>query len=308
MTTLIALIACHNRRDLTLRCLRSLFHSVPAGVTLSAVLVDDGSTDGTADAVRDLRLPVEIVHGDGSWFWSRSVAEAESVAERDDPDWLLWLNDDVVLRPDALLQWRMAANRLPDSILVGGLQAPGLGRPFYSGFDWPDRADLTATNTRPPNGALRRVEGFHGNFVAVPRSARRRIGPVDGTWPHNYADLDYALRAGEAGVAIWVLPRVVGECDPTRPAWMERRNPRWIRVRSVVSRKNWPVRAHWRLHRRHGTGAWPIRAWTPHWYALTGRRRTSTSPETEDGGDPVGAGNGGSGAAGPAGPGAAHQR
>ena len=273
MTTLVALIACHNRRPLTVRCLQTLFASVPSDVTLTAVLVDDGSTDGTADAARQLGVPLEIITGDGSWFWSRSMAEAEASAERADPDWLLWLNDDVVLQPDALLQWRVAAGREPDSILVGGFHAPRLGRIGYSGFDWVNRASLTRVTVRPPNGDLQRVEGFHGNFVAVPRSARQRIGPIDGSWPHNYADLDYALRAGEAGVAVSVLPRVIGECDPEKPAWMDRRNPPWTRLRSVFGRKQWPVRAHWRLHRRHAIGLWPLLAWKPHWTALVGRRR-----------------------------------
>ena len=52
-----ALLASHNRRPKTLACLSSYFaQEVPDDVTLSAVLVDDGSTDGTADAVRE-RFP-----------------------------------------------------------------------------------------------------------------------------------------------------------------------------------------------------------------------------------------------------------
>jgi GT2 family glycosyltransferase len=275
VTSIVALVACHNRRDLTLRCLQTLFAVAPAGVTLRVVLVDDGSTDGTAEAVAGLSLPVEVIRGDGTWFWSRSMAVAEAAAERTNPDWVLWLNDDTVLQPDALLLWRMAASQQPDGIVVGALFSPRLDRFTYSGFDWPDRSSLVNTTLRPPNGTLQRTEGFHGNFVAVPRSARRRIGPIDARWPHNYADIDYALRAGKAGVDIWVLPRSVGECDPVTPPWRDHRTPPLARLRSVCSRRYLPPRAHWRLHRRHGTGVWPIRAWKPHWMALMGPPKPS---------------------------------
>lgn len=44
------LMTCHNRRALTVRCLESL--AAQPGFTASALfLVDDGSSDGTGDAV-----------------------------------------------------------------------------------------------------------------------------------------------------------------------------------------------------------------------------------------------------------------
>ncbi len=277
--SVVALLACHNRCDLTVRCLQSLFAAVPTGVTLQVVLVDDGSTDGTSKAVASLGLPVEIVQGDGTWFWSQSMAVAEAVAEQSDPDWVLWINDDTVLSPDALLLWYMAAKQRPDGIVVGAFHSPCLNRLAYSGFDWPDRSSLLIVRLRAPNGTLQRTEGFHGNFAAVPRNARQRIGPVDGRWPHNYADVDYALRAGDAGVDIWLLPRTVGECDPDSPPWNDRRTPALARLRSIVGRKQLPVRAHWRLHRRHAVGMWPVRAWRPHWRALRGPRQRGAKPD-----------------------------
>jgi GT2 family glycosyltransferase len=282
VTSLVALVACHNRRDLTVRCLQSLFAAVPSGVTLTAVLADDGSTDGTAEAVAGLDLPVEVIAGDGTWFWSRSMAKAEAVAERSDPDWVLWLNDDTVIHPAALLQWLVAARERPDSILVGGFQSSRSKKFTYSGFDWPNRSSLFEMVVRPPDGTLQRAAGFHGNFVAVPRSARRRIGPIDDSWPHNYADVDYALRAGNVGVDIWVLPRTVGTCDPTTPPWKDQNTSPLTRLRSITGHKYLPVRAHWRLHRRHGTGAWLLWAWKPHWKALVGSKHDDRAPAPSD--------------------------
>ena len=53
MSRLVALLACHNRKDRTLACLQSLLdqdHTVP----IEVIVVDDGSNDGTAEAVKAL--------------------------------------------------------------------------------------------------------------------------------------------------------------------------------------------------------------------------------------------------------------
>ena len=73
-----ALLAAHNRRPKTLACLSSYFaQEVPDDVTLSAVLVDDGSTDGTADAVRERFPRAEVIVESGDLFWAAAMAIAE---------------------------------------------------------------------------------------------------------------------------------------------------------------------------------------------------------------------------------------
>ncbi len=59
------LLTCHNRRAETLRCLEALL-AQDAGASLRVFLVDDGSTDGTGEAVRVSFPQVNVVQGDGS--------------------------------------------------------------------------------------------------------------------------------------------------------------------------------------------------------------------------------------------------
>ncbi len=60
------LITCFNRRELTLRCLRSLFaQRTPDGYALNVFLTDDGCSDGTGDAVRRVFPQVAVLAGDG---------------------------------------------------------------------------------------------------------------------------------------------------------------------------------------------------------------------------------------------------
>lgn len=95
---LVALLACHNRRALTLECLDGYFAQNVGDVQLACVVCDDGSTDGTAEAIAAAYPDrVDIVPGDGDLYWAAAMALAERRAMRRSPDYLLWLNDDTTL-------------------------------------------------------------------------------------------------------------------------------------------------------------------------------------------------------------------
>jgi GT2 family glycosyltransferase len=268
---LTALLACHDRRDVTVRCLESLFRTRLGGLELDAVVVDDGSGDGTGAAVMALGLPVRVVPGPGDWFWARSMAEAERVAEQADPDAVLWLNDDVDLSPSALFEIVHGLRRYPDTVLVGGLTARDRPKLTYSGFGWSDRACDEVHRIRP-DGTYRLVDGFHGNVVVVPRSVRRLVGPIDGTWPHNFGDLDVARRLNTARVPIRLLPSIAGRCDGHVVDYLDPQRRPWSRLWAVLGRRGWPLRANWRYHHRHGLPLGGGHFTAPYRRAWRGRR------------------------------------
>src|SRR5688500_4668302 len=97
------LMTCHNRKALTLACLEMLRRQ-PLFAAENLFLVDDGSSDGTGDAVRQAFPTANVVQGDGSLFWNGGMRLAwdRAKAAGRDFDFYLWLNDDVKLSPDAL--------------------------------------------------------------------------------------------------------------------------------------------------------------------------------------------------------------
>jgi GT2 family glycosyltransferase len=192
------IIPVHNRRDLTLACLRHLRASgdlEPIGV----IVVDDGSTDGTSEAVRAEFPKVEILRGDGSLWWTGAIALGMQHAFAAGAEAVCWLNDDCLPAPGTLRMLFDDAVAPPGQIV-----APAC-------FD-------AKTKAAVPNAFLGRVrvsaqpgekqpaDGLSGFCVAWPRAAWLRIGRPDAVhFPHYYGDNAYTLLAARAGFPGLVL-------------------------------------------------------------------------------------------------------
>lgn len=215
------LIACHNRRDLTVRAITTFAAAATAvGADADFTVFDDGSTDGTAEALAALHLPVTRIAGDGSAYWARSMAEAEGhvLREYDDDGYVVWLNDDVELDGDFLEVALAAARSFPSAVLVGAMRDPQTGQLTYSGQRTGGFHPLNYASVEP-SGTLQVVETFNGNLVFVPIKIARALGGIDGSLWHFGADTDYGIRVRQGGFELLLLPRIVGSCarNPARP-------------------------------------------------------------------------------------------
>lgn len=257
---LIVIMTVHNRREHTVACLRSLSRQrLPKACSLSVVLVDDGSTDGSTDAAG--RFPfVTVVRGDGDLFWAGGMALAQHIAERRQPDHLLWLNDDVVLYDGALDVLLMTARTQPaPSIIVGATRSGTSGRMTYSGIR---RVGRNPTRLRAllPSGEAQAVDTFHGNVVLVPREIYRILGGIDPAFGHGYGDNDYGLRALQQEFACVLATGYAGTCEG--PAgdggFHDATAPRRKRMRALLSAKAMPLVPQALYTRRHGGCLWPI--------------------------------------------------
>lgn len=252
-----AILTCHNRRPTTLECLRSYF-SQSGDDERTAVVVDDGSGDGTGRAVQEHFPRATVVVGDGTLYWARGMALAEKVAIAQRPDYMLWLNDDVVLDSDALPRLISISREVGDDcIIVGALRDPVSCELTYSGVRRCGRHPLRMARVGPVQTPVA-VDTFNGNVVLVPVRAARKFGPIDGALVHAAADLDYGLRAADAGVLSLLAPRWVGSCalnTATKP-WLDLAVKRRQRLGLLLGPKGLPPRPRARYLTRHGGPAW----------------------------------------------------
>lgn len=236
--TLDVLIAAHNRRELTLRCLTTLMpllESLP-DVDARVVLVDDGSTDGTGDAVRAEFPDVTIVEGNGSLYWAGGMTEAfrHASAVRD-ADGFLLLNDDVAIDPEPargfIEHWLAESGA---DILVGQTTSLDGTSVTYSGFRETSRWRLFGFERISSLEEPMECDTFNANFVLVPGDLMRQIGGIDPAYTHGLADIDLGLTARKLGVPSVLWPTPIGACErgPDRASLL-RRLPRRERARRL---------------------------------------------------------------------------
>lgn len=254
------LLTCHNRAAVTGACLRALSPQLQASD--SVYLVDDGSTDGTANLAKTIVPNIKIIHGDGSLYWAGGMRLAMRTALEQDFDYYLWLNDDTVLSPDAIEQLhRLHPGSEHPVILVGSTKDPDSETFSYGA--WKEAPGLLRGLTRswkpvPPHATeVTRADTMNGNCVLISRAVVQRVGGIDPSFVHSMADLDYGLRARGLGCSILVAPGYLGTCRAN-----DLKPPRTLieRWRQTTGPKGHPFRAHVVFCARHKGIFWPA-AW-----------------------------------------------
>jgi GT2 family glycosyltransferase/glycosyltransferase involved in cell wall biosynthesis len=277
--TISALLTCHNRREHTLACLESLRANAIPGITVDVHLVDDASNDGTAEAVAAAYPEVEINRGTGDLFWGGGMRLAFTRAVPARPDYLLWLNDDVVLDRDALERLlatyaTLCAGRQSLSVVVGSTRDPQTGATTYGGVRRTSRLRRMAFALVMPTDTPQSCDTMNGNVVLIPRSVYSVMGNMDERFTHAGGDTDYGLRARSAGCQVFLAPGHVGTCSVNSRAGTFRDETlgRRERLRLVASPKGLPVAEWAALCRRHGGPLWPALALSPYVRIMAGRR------------------------------------
>lgn len=262
-----ALLACHNRVDRTLACLASLTAQTWRGGEISIVLVDAASSDGTAEHVRRLHPDATVIERGPELYWNGGMRVALAHAHELQPDYYLWLNDDVELDPDAVQRLidcdqQLAAERSTPAIIAGTTRDPEDGEPTYGGVVRPDPWRRMRYQLVQPSDRPQQVETMNGNCVLVPRSVVGRIGNLAAAYTHGMGDYDYGHRANRAGCEVWLAPGTVGTCS-RNPAADRAASLADFRQRTTSPTGGLPP-AEWRTFvRRWGGPLWPAYAITP---------------------------------------------
>lgn len=232
MKTIAVLLTVHNRKEKTLQCLQRLFaQQIPSPYQLQVYLTDDGCTDGTPEAIRELYPEVHIVKGDGNLFWNRGMHKAwEAAVSVQEHDFYLWLNDDTNIAADCIERLLSQSSANEDkAIIVGSTCA--ISNPekiTYGGW----KNSQLITDLSHPHGC----KTMNGNIVLIPKSVYKVLGMNDPTFRHCLGDTDYALRANENHIPCLTGIDIFGECDlhehPT--VWMDPSQPFLMRWKNFM--------------------------------------------------------------------------
>ncbi len=266
-TSIAVLMTCHNRRDTTLACLDALMaqNSVD-DVSLHLYIVDDGSTDGTGEAIAARYPDAALLRGDGSLYWCGGMRRAFDAAVEQDHDYHLWLNDDTFLFPEALRTALDCAGMLQEReghpvILAGSTRDPETGELNYGGRVWKNPwAPLGPAIVTPGDQPLP-CDTTNGNFLLIPREIIAAVGNLSPDYTHGIADYDYGLRARECGYTCWIMPGYAGACasHTVTGSIRDADLPIAERLDMMSSRTAlMPIGEKMRFIRRHCGFRWPI--------------------------------------------------
>lgn len=232
------LIPVHNRKVTTLACLEMLKYNGDLD-RHNIVVIDDGSFDGTDEAIRTAYPSVTLLQGDGTLWWTGAIKLGMQYAYQNGADYFIWLNDDTLPIRGAISRLIDACSR--DSRTIATAQC-------YSSADW-----LTPTY----GGQLKKrfslqllfvQEGkqapcdcVSGNLVCLPRSVVDSIGyPPSQKLPQCLADVVYTWDAKQADYQPEVIgdAKAVCEFNPLEQNWSSSPMPIWHQWQRLITPKS----------------------------------------------------------------------
>ena len=281
---LAVIMTCFNRRSVTLSCLHALYQQTNC-IDFDVYLTDDGSSDGTTNAVISKYPQVKILQGDGNLFWVGGMRLAFAQAIQQDYDYYLWLNDDTILEKDAIehlfnVHQKLLENKHENSIVVGTTKDIFTGKASYGGSIKSQKWYSNKYNFLGCTQVVQQCDTFFGNCVLIPCGVVQKVGNIDPAFIHSMGDIDYGLRSQKNGCSIWVAPGYVGSCSKNsiRNSWVDTNLTVLERLKKVIHVKAFPIKPWTVFCRRHSGLFWFIYWVLPYIRAVVGYKNLAVSP------------------------------
>lgn len=201
--SVVAVVVSWNGRDDTLAALESL-----RGI--DTVVVDNGSVDGSADAIAERFPEVELIRAGVNLGFAGGNNAGIRRALDHGADWVLLVNNDATVEPGIVEALAAAAESRPDAGVLackvlfadsdrlwyaGAGFNPYLGRSRHERFGKPDEP-----------GTLRDTARATGAGMAVSRAAIEQAGLLDEELFLYAEDLEWCLRIKAVGFAVVYVP------------------------------------------------------------------------------------------------------
>lgn len=218
------LLTCFNRKEKTLRCLKSVCESYRksnSDIEYDIYLTDDGSTDGTQKAILDFNVSGKIVvlNGTGNLFWNGGMNNSWDYASAHGCyDGYLWLNDDSTVYPqfwkDLIVTDEFCRSKYGiGGIYVGSTCDPQTKKFTYGGFKFIDKISLKDEFVKPNGDEPLECECGHGNITFVSSDVEKKMGHLYRKYRHGGGDHDYTYTAFKRKLPVLVMPNYAGECE-----------------------------------------------------------------------------------------------
>lgn len=241
---LAVIIPVFNRRETTLNYLKQMGQLDHAGAELTFIVVDDASTDGTADAIRSQYPDAIVLHGGGNLWWTGAINVGVQHALQGAYDAVLIMNDDIEAAPDFLPQLLKVAQSNPGSLVssitlhrddTGRVEILNCGFKRMGFFGEVHSLHAGEAYSAKLDEAVP-CDILTGASLFIPMMVFKKIGIFDSrNFPHNWGDFEFTLRASLNGFSCLAASRsiIFTEYNANYPALYLFRSTRWQYLRNL---------------------------------------------------------------------------
>jgi len=227
---------------------------------IHVVIVDDGSTDGTYEWIKNNYPQVHLLKGKGNLWWSGGINMAVRYAiDQLECDYIVWWNNDILAKADyfsvlitllkhddinTIIGSKIYHAHLKNTIWsMGGLFDPKSGRKSMIGSAETDSLmyeEITECDWLPGMGTI------------THKSVYERIGMLDAeNFPQYHGDSDFTFRAKKVGYKIIVNPALKIFNDTLHSGIRHRESSRRL-IQSLFSIKsNYNIGKDYLFYKKH---------------------------------------------------------
>ena len=198
-----------NTKEVTLRCIKSIVENTK--ISYEIIVVDNGSTDGSQDAIRNLQFTIfnlQTIFNEKNLGFARAVNQGIKIAKG---KYILLLNSDVFTQKESIEKMVDFAEKTPNCGVVGGKLVFGSGETQHSVMIFPTLWQTInkywlGKKDHVLSQKVTVVDAVVGAVFLITPEARKKVGLLDERYFMYFEDLDYCRRVKKAGLATYYLP------------------------------------------------------------------------------------------------------
>ncbi|QUS59311.1 glycosyltransferase family 2 protein [Synechocystis sp. PCC 7339] len=218
-SSVFIIIPVYNRREITLKCLNILKGNGDLD-KYHVVVVDDGSIDGTSQAIAEKYPQIIILQGDGNLWWAGAIRMGMEYACKKGAEYIIWLNDDCFPKQGTINTLLFLCNQNHNLMIGSQCIDPETTEPSYAGIS--TKRKFFKTLNCPPKSVIK-CDALNGNLVCFHKKIVDKIGyPDSQKLPHHLADFVYTNNAFKKNFELVIHGDAISFCskNPINVSWL----------------------------------------------------------------------------------------
>ena len=255
-TSIAIIMTVFNRIEKTSKCIDSILaENVDDSFLLSFYITNDGSTDKTQEVLTQYKtrfpnVSFNVLMGNGSLFWNKGMFLAYGEALKNNVDYYLWVNNDVIFRKgflQAIINDALEAKKTHTlSIICGSVSKIGSDEWSYGGTKNLSNVNPYKRKVIIPNGHIQECDCVNGNCLLIPYETAICVGNIEERYEHGFGDFDYGYKLKSQGGKNFVASEYVGYCDRNTDlgTWKDPSVPFIERIKKKNKPNGQPYKSH----------------------------------------------------------------